>query len=212
MIICAFDTETTGLSETDRVVEFGAVVMDTDLGEVIFTENVLFKIPFKMSEEVMRIHGIKNEDLEHGVLFESYAKRAHKILSRPSLLIGHNILFDIRMMSAEFARCGMAFPDNEFGYIDTIAVCRRFFPNDIAPRKSLGEMSKFLELGEFNAHRASEDAAVTLKLFIESCKKIGLSIEEMVDKNVNCVGNYCLGMDPFESVICGFMSSSVYES
>lgn len=210
MIVCAFDTETTGLdSKEDRVVEFGAVVMDTDSGEFIFRENVLFKIPFKMSDDVIRIHGIKNEDLENGVEFGSYAGRAHKILSRPSLIIGHNILFDIKMMSAEFSRCGMEFPD--VPYLDTIALARRFIPNNIMPKKSLGEIAKFFDIGEFNAHRAQDDAEATMKILVASCKKIGISIEEVVDNQFNCMGSFCLGMDPFLAVICGNMSASVYE-
>lgn len=215
MIILSFDTETTGLDHSkDRVVEFGACAWDMDTKEEVLFEGVIFKIPFKMDTDVIKIHKITNEMCEaEGVEFEKYAKRAHSMLSRADVVVGHNIEFDIDMMSSEFARCGMSMPD--FVAIDTLIIARRFYPStkDVMPKKKLSKISEHFGLPEFEAHRAADDCKRTLEILFKMCEDLNMSMQQMLDDSVNAFGKYCIsmGMDPFEATICGYMSSSVYD-
>lgn len=214
MIILSFDTETSGLDpQKDRVVEFGAYVWDTEKDKNVLCEGVYFKIPFKMSDDVMKIHHISNETVQNeGVLFEEYADRAYKMLSRADVIVGHNIEFDINMMDAEFLRVGMRMPETQ--WIDTMILARRWYPSlkEIMPSKSLGKVSNFFMLPAFDAHRAFDDCKRTMEILFEICKDLDITIEQILDPDFNALGKYAisLGMDPFLATVCGYMSSSVY--
>lgn len=215
MIILSFDTETSGLDfVNDRVVEFGAYGWDTEKKSEVLFEGQLFKIPFKMSKDAIEVHKITDQKLEEdGVLFEQYAKRAHAMLSRADIILGHNIEFDINMMSAEFARCGMDMPKTP--WLDTLVIARRFYPSakDVMPKKSLGAISERFGLADFEAHRAADDCKRTVEILLKICEDLDMSIENLIDPDWNAFGKYCIsmGMDPFEAIICGYMSSSVHD-
>jgi DNA polymerase-3 subunit alpha (Gram-positive type) len=213
MIILAFDTETSGLDfAKDRVVEFGAYAWDTEKSVEIFSEGMIFKIPFRMSDDVIKIHKITNRMMNEGVLFEEYANRAHAILSRADVILGHNIEFDINMMSAEFIRAGLTMPKTP--WMDTLVVARRFYPSikDVMPKKSLGAISGFFGMTGFDAHRAVDDCKRTMEVLFEICGDLDITPENILDPEFNMFGKYAiaLGMDPFLATICGYMSSSVH--
>ena len=102
-----FDTETTGLSKrTDRLVQIAWLLVDlSDSSEMNRGSYLIkpdgFDIPYRATEK----HGIDtNMALRRGQLLSEVLDLFYADISAADLLIGHNIPFDINMISAEFIR------------------------------------------------------------------------------------------------------------
>lgn len=91
--------------------------------------------------------------------FHEIAKRIVEITEN-SILIGHNIDFDYRMLRQSFQRLGYDFKINT---LDTIPLAKKLIPDE--PSYSLGKLVKSLGIPLVNAHRAEGDARATLELF-----------------------------------------------
>lgn len=91
--------------------------------------------------------------------FHELAKRVIEITEN-TILIGHNIEFDYRMLRQSFERLGYEFTINT---IDTIPLAKKLIPD--AESYSLGKLVKSLGIPLVNAHRAEGDARATLELF-----------------------------------------------
>ncbi len=104
-----FDTETTGKKESDYVVEFSAEkyrVTEGFKAEKIDEKDIFIKPPFLMDEEVIKIHGITNEFLEDKPDESEVFEDIRQFIGSNAILIGHNIDFDIGMMSRMYKRMG----------------------------------------------------------------------------------------------------------
>lgn len=90
--------------------------------------------------------------------FHEIAKRIVEITEN-SILVGHNIDFDYRMLRQSFHRLGYDFKTNT---LDTIPLAKKLIPEEES--YSLGKLSKSLGIPLTNAHRAEGDARATLEL------------------------------------------------
>ncbi len=108
--LVTFDLETTGLSFTDdRIVQCALVIRSEDGNTTEF--NQYFNPGFKMTDEVIAIHGITNEMVADMPPFSEFAEYLNEIFMNPNnILAGFNIMgFDFKMLQAEFSRCGLPF-------------------------------------------------------------------------------------------------------
>lgn len=94
------DLETTGLEEADRICSIGLIVDD---GKHLSVSTSLVKPVRKVRPEAMAVHHITNEMLQTAPPFE--ATEALKILEAhndtESVLVAHNIDFDLKMLYKE---------------------------------------------------------------------------------------------------------------
>ena len=104
-----FDTETTGLSrKTDRLVQIAWILVDlSDNSELNCGSHLIrpdgFEIPYRATEK----HGIDTKlAMNKGEPLGSVLNLFNSDLQRADILVGHNIPFDINMISAEFKRFG----------------------------------------------------------------------------------------------------------
>lgn len=206
MILLSLDTETTGLDfENDRIIEFAAVAYDTERAEVIFQEDVLIDPMRRIPEEASKINKITDEMIKKEAYGKwiKYGPRCRTLLKKADILVGQNIEFDINMLTAEFARTGDVMPDKPF--IDTLVFSRRFYPNAILPKKSLGKLAEFfaINLSENEAHRALPDTLATLDVLLEMLKDQDMTPEQAIDPEYNKLGKHMIGMDPFEALVSG---------
>lgn len=202
-MIAFFDVETTGLDvNRDRICDFGIVIYDDDgtfkkqKGDIINPEMI-------MSKEVIRIHKITNRMARHGKDWEWYAK--HIIIptwNAVDCVAGHNInFFDLPMLKSNVKRVGLELPD--VPSLDTLVFTRRFLPNDIQKKKTLGAIAKFMNVQISKAHRALPDARANGDLFFKLLKKFDLTLEEAINEEAVTLGPYAVGRDPFEAIFCG---------
>ena len=91
--------------------------------------------------------------------FHEIAKRIIEI-TEGTVLVGHNIDFDYRMLRQSFKRLGYDF---KIDTIDTIPLAKKLIPE--AESYSLGKLVKSVGIPLLDAHRAAGDAKATVELF-----------------------------------------------
>lgn len=162
--IC-FDLETTGLSaQNDRIIEIGAVKISN--GEIIDTFSTFVNPQRSISAKITEITGINDKMVENAPLEEDAVKQFLSFCSN-NVLVAHNAPFDTSFIKASCQRLGVEY---KFTSIDTVAISRAILP-DIKNCK-LDTVAKFLRLGDFNHHRATDDATILAKIFIELARRL----------------------------------------
>ena len=155
--IVAIDVETTGISpEKERIIEIGAFRPET--GEVFRT---LISPGRPLPERITELTGITDEMLL-GAPEEAEAVKAWlEFMEGDTVLLGHNIGFDHSFLVQAIRRCGFSEP--QFLGIDTLKLSRVLCPE--LPNKKLETMVGHFGLTNERAHRAFEDAKVTVELY-----------------------------------------------
>lgn len=160
----AFDTETTGLSREDRVIELALVEFagGAPTGQRIVRR---FNPEGSWSMEAQRVHGIPLRDLEHEPLWRDKAAGLASWL-KGRVLVAHNAAFDRRMLEAELRRAGVEVPEVEW-------VCTREASKATHPNAShkLDAMCARLDIPLPNHHRADCDAEACGRLLVALASK-----------------------------------------
>lgn len=154
-----FDTETTGSNEEDRVIQFGAMIVNQK-GEIeIFDELCSSDIPIKL--EAMEVHNITPNMIENKVkaVETSFYKRLEELNSSDNFLIAHNINFDLEMIKKEGFQ-------NKYQIIDTLRCAKHLF-NELAYHR-LQYLRYALEL-----YKDEEKEAKKLNITIKAHDAIG---------------------------------------
>lgn len=162
--IC-FDIETTGLSANrDKITEIGAVkVVNGEITDTFSTfANPGMPIPAKITE----LTGITDAMVKDAPS-QSEAVTAFLEFAGDSVLVAHNAPFD-----TSFIRKACENMNKEYNYtsIDTVAISRAIL-TDIKNCK-LDTVAKYLRLGDFNHHRATDDAEMLARIFINLCTRL----------------------------------------
>ena len=185
-----FDTETTGNQEEDKVIQFGAMIVDKSGKVEAFDELCSSDVAIKL--EAMEVHNI-TPDLLVGkpkAVETNFYKRLEELNTNENYLIAHNISFDIGMIKKE----GFI---NQYQLIDTLRCAKHLFPE--LPYHRLQYIRYALELYKveeteaakhnitIKAHDAIGDVLV-MKLFLTKlvgkCREIYPDynpIEKLVD-------------------------------
>ncbi len=163
--IVFFDTETTGFSDEDQIIELAAVRYEDGI-EVERMDNYirLWSHP-TLPERIVELTGITDEILaEQGVSGEEALERFMNISRGGALLMAYNAPFDIRFMRYLTEHCNSCSVRNDAA--DMLEAYRSYAP---APHKLANAIERF-DLGGIvrNSHRAIDDvyalAAVTDEL------------------------------------------------
>ena len=178
-----FDTETTGNQEEDRVIQFGAMIVDQKGKVEAFDELCSSDVSIKL--EAMEVHNI-TPDLLLGkpkATETNFYKKLEELNSNENFLIAHNISFDLGMINKE----GFV---NQYQLIDTLRCAKHLFPE--LPYHRLQYIRYALELYKveeieaskhnitIKAHDAIGDVLV-MKLFLS--KLVGKCREIYPDYN-----------------------------
>ncbi|MBC9944333.1 hypothetical protein ICL81_07395 [Leucobacter sp. cx-328] len=162
------DFETTGLSPKfgHRILEVGVLLLDAD-----FRIEGSFETLVNPGRDVgpTSIHGVTAADIRDAPAFDRVAPALMAALDG-RLVVGHNVAFDLRFLSAELEREGYEVP--EIVAIDTMKIAKQIFVKGQLPSFKLSDLAAYfeLEIGEVlarsgfesrPAHSAFGDAAVT---------------------------------------------------
>lgn len=150
--LCFIDTETTGVYNTDRIVEIAAILTDTAGGELWRFETLLN--PWR-DVSASSIHGVTASLAKHAPPFRAVAGDLASILS-DSIVVGHNVAFDLRYLDLEFSRAGV-----EVAVRALPSVCTR----QMAGGGSLSACCVDLGLPRASAHRAMADCEAAQSVF-----------------------------------------------
>ncbi|MBO7341372.1 MAG: PHP domain-containing protein, partial [Clostridia bacterium] len=160
-----FDIETTGLSNrTCAITEIGAVLVKK--GKVLEKYETFVNPEMPIPEEVVKLTGITDEMVKDArVIGEVLPEFLSFVGNR--LLIAHNADFDIGFIRAAAKRLGLPF---ENAYLDTLALSRHI--NTELKTHKLNILADYIGLGDFNHHRASDDAQMLAAIFFKMQEKM----------------------------------------
>lgn len=182
--LVAFDTETTGLSpfDGDRVIEFAAVELhvgpDLQVQRVV-AHDFLINPEIPIPRAASKVSGITDDDVADEPLFAERAVTIQGLLAN-SVLIAHNLSFDLNFLRTELERCGLRWP-RTLAEIDTLALAQRRLP-DLKSHK-LEAVARELSIPLDTAHRATYDAEACGRVFVELSRRQGApsDIDGMID-------------------------------
>lgn len=159
--LIVFDLETTGLSAaTERIIEIGAVKLKN--GEAVEEFSSFVDPRQRLPLAITQLTGITDEMLEGAPSEAEAIERFYEFCGGDAaVLIAHNAKFDTSFLKAAARRCEKEY---HFTEIDTLVMARSLF-KELKSHK-LGLLAKHLELEDFNAHRACDDARVLAQIFL----------------------------------------------
>lgn len=162
--IC-FDIETTGLSAArDKITEIGAVKVEN--GVITDTFSTFANPEMPIPQKITQLTGI-TDDMVKDAPSQSEAVGAFLEFAGDNVLVAHNAPFDTSFIAKACEDMG-----REYNYtsIDTVAISRAIL-TDIKNCK-LDTVAKFLRFGDFNHHRATDDAEMLARIFINLCQRL----------------------------------------
>ena len=153
------DTETTGISKSDEIVEISIIEHD---GTELFTKLVKPSQP--IPREAERIHGISNTRVASAQAWPILWPQIRPILYG-RVIAAYNAPFDLRMMEQSHQRYRLPWREN-LEFLDVLQLFSEF-RGEWDPVRSSYRFFKLAEAGRFfnislpNAHRSSADALLT---------------------------------------------------
>jgi DNA polymerase III epsilon subunit family exonuclease len=165
----AFDTETTGLDGSARIVELGIVTFNH--GEVVNTWSQLFLPPnvdwaHPHVQKALEVNRIKQEDLVGKPTFEQ--KLAEVLLELSTdVWVAHNADFDMRMLRQEFDRLHKPHATPPMLVCTMLAAAY----TSTERRNKLQDVAARLHVQQEDAHRAVVDATVCGRIFCEMLRQ-----------------------------------------
>lgn len=185
--VIVFDIETTGFSaQGDRIIEIGAVrVKGLGIEDTFQTfVDPERKIPARITE----LTSITDDMVKGAPSQEEAIKKFIEFCGQAPVLIAHNASFDCSFINAGCERYGIDF---SFSTIDTVKMSRSMLPH--LKKHKLDYVAKELGLGDFNHHRADDDAKMLARIYIIL---IGRLIEEHKISNISEINRCVLNVDP----------------
>ena len=159
----AVDLETTGLSDKDEIIEFGAVRITDGRLDGYFSSLVCPARP--ISPRTAELTGITqalvNDAPECYEVLPEYLKFAGD-----SILVGHNILrFDSKFLLRDSAKYGYSLKNPMF---DTLGYARRVNSHlQLFQALNLTYLTEFFDINVQQHHRAYEDALAAAHLYFK---------------------------------------------
>ena len=182
--LCFLDLETTGtVPEADRIIEIAWIAVHPDLRVKRYRTFVNPGIP--IPPESSAVHGIRDADVKDAPAFAAIAPEIHRYLAHWDLA-GYNVRrYDLKMLQAEFARCDLKYSAEDATVIDVMSIYQR---NE---RRDLEAAVRFYCDRAHHGHRAEEDVAATLEVFLRQLERyVELPVE------VPKLDEYCRNKQP----------------
>ena len=191
-----FDLETTGLSVLNsEIIEIGAVKIQG--GKVISVFNEYVKPTVSIPQNITELTGIDDSMVADADSIDKVLPRFLEFIGN-RLLIAHNANFDVSFIRKAARDLGYAFANP---YLDTVTLSR-FLNADLKSHK-LDAVAKYYDLGEFNHHRASDDAEMLSEIFfkmLEKMDRLGIHSFEALQRDMSENANP-LSIKPYHQVI-----------
>ena len=197
-----FDIETTGLSvQNCKITEIGAVKVKN--GEIIDTFNTFVNPEIPIPQEIVELTSITDEMVKDAPKINEALKNFFDFIGdaesdKKKLLVAHNANFDTGFIRYAAEECGMEFKNP---YLDTVALSR--YLNPTLKKHKLDVLAEFYDLGEFNHHRACDDAAMLAMIYIKmlaSMKEQDIKTFEHLKNDMAAKSNP-LSLKPYHQII-----------
>ena len=193
-----FDIETTGLSvQNCKITEIGAVKIKN--GEIIDTFNTFVNPEVPIPEEIVELTSITDEMVADAPKIDEALRAFFDFIGgERKLLVAHNAAFDTGFIRYAAESCGMPFNNP---YLDTVALSR--YINPTLKKHKLDVLAEHYGLGDFNHHRACDDAAMLAAIYfkmIKSMKEQDIKSFEQLKRDMSANSNP-LSLKPYHQII-----------
>ncbi len=164
-----FDIETTGLSvQNCKITEIGAVKIKN--GKVLDRFNTFVNPQVPIPQEIVELTGITDEMVADAPLVKDALEAFFRFIGNDQvregqpypLLIAHNANFDVGFIRYFAKESELPFSNP---YMDTVALSKHLNP-ELKSHK-LDVLAKYYELGNFNHHRACDDAEMLAMIYFQ---------------------------------------------
>ena len=160
-----FDLETTGIShQTCKITEIGAVKVKD--GKILETYNTFVNPECPIPEEVSKLTSITDEMVADARTIDKVLPEFLEFIG-DRLLIAHNADFDTGFIRAAAKAQGLRF---ENPYLDTLGLSRYLNPE--LKNHKLDTVANRYDLGDFNHHRACDDAHMLALIFFAMTEQL----------------------------------------
>ncbi len=158
-----FDTETTGLrpEEGDEIISIGAVRIVNKKIQYNETFEKMIDPDRPIPFESYRIHGITREMVTGKPCVEKVLKEFGKFAD-DTVLVGHNIAFDMKMMQMKEASSGIVFKNP---VLDTLLLSAFLHPS--RTKHDMEEIARRVGVDIIGRHTALGDAIATAEIFMK---------------------------------------------
>lgn len=167
--VLVFDTETTGLSASDVVIQLGYVHMMSD-GRVLAEYEKVLRSSTPSNPFALRVHRISNETVRcspHDAAAElrKFADLARQTLAAGGTLVAHNASFDVRLLQQTARLAGLPFDlDPVFC---TAKALKKVPPSERGPTCKNADVYRFLGGAPMGMHHALNDAKATALIYLK---------------------------------------------
>ncbi len=193
-----FDIETTGLSvQNCKITEIGAVKIKN--GEIIDTFNTFVDPEIPIPEEIVELTSITDDMVKGAPKVSEALEMFFKFIDGDrKLLVAHNADFDTGFIRYNAKECGLSFNNP---YLDTVALSR--YINPTLKKHKLDILAEYYRLGDFNHHRACDDAAMLAAIYfkmIQSMREQDIKSFEQLKRDMSANSNP-LSLKPYHQII-----------
>lgn len=154
-----------------KIVQIALVLID-DQGNYT-GEKYYIKQSTEIPKEAVKIHGITTDFCnENGIELKEALTKVNELAAQVDDIIGYNVNFDYKVISAEFTRENIPNSLKSKNRIDVMKLCSKYlFDNKPGYKISLENsvnkiISKFVDLSKFKKHDAESDAFLTAILYL----------------------------------------------
>lgn len=221
--LIVFDVETTGVDTSqDEIIQIAAMRIDSAGNEIDRFERLLKNT--KSVGSSYNVHNFTDEELARDGFDKVQALEDFVDYANGSVLVGHNVNFDINILKSELSRnnlCGLNFID----YYDTLDIYRRFYPN--LHNHKLEFLSNEFQTKVKPTHDAMDDILATSELLIGAVTKniLPTSLEriekiqkhlvafEDISNKLDILYNQSLNMRPadlVQAIVINFKMKDIY--
>jgi len=160
-----FDIETTGLSVANcGITEIGAVKIKS--GEILDRFNIFVNPEMPIPQNIVELTGITDDMVKDAPKIDEALPKFLEFCGE-RVLIAHNANFDTSFIRAAAEKLKIPFKNP---YLDTVALSR--FANPELKKHKLDVLAEYYGLGDFNHHRASDDAEMLAHIYFKMSEKI----------------------------------------
>ena len=154
------DIETTGSRRFgQKIIEIAIICLDGD--EIVSEWSTLINPEKDIPYTITQLTGIDEGMVLGAPRFYEVAKKIVE-LTEDRIFIAHNVYFDYKFIQSEFSDLGFSYRRE---VLCTVKLARRAFPD--LSSYSLSSLSKHFSFPREAEHRALDDAAATVKLFLK---------------------------------------------
>lgn len=172
------DIETTGFDPShDFIIEIGGVKVQNE--RIIDTFSSLINPHMTIDPFISSLTGITDQQLSEALDIKPVLETFSDFIG-DSILVGHNVHFDINFLYDNFEKHLSRALTNDF--VDTLRLSRRFFKD--APSHKLDALASYLNIPVDTSHRALSDCYTTLHLYSllnDASIQIPASQKELLD-------------------------------